>query len=90
VRALNHAVEILKEVSPTMRVSKFYETAMLCPAILNALHPVFIEADHSVDSAGPILIAFTNVDTVALHTSCLQRGGQLAAWLSSKQWAFQR
>ncbi|WP_147157208.1 hypothetical protein [Reyranella soli] len=60
-------MKVLKEVRPTLGMLSFNEAALVSTVIENALHPVAIEANNSINRAEPVPIAFAGKDAVPLH-----------------------
>ena len=44
-------LKVLKEVGPALRMLSFDEAALVCAVIENALHPISIKTDNSVNHA---------------------------------------
>jgi hypothetical protein len=49
--AFDLPLKVFKEVRPTLRMFSFDEAALVCAVIENALHPLSIEANNSVNRA---------------------------------------
>jgi hypothetical protein len=50
-RAFDLPLKVFKEVRPTLGMLSFDEAALVCAVIENALHPISIEANNSVNRA---------------------------------------
>jgi hypothetical protein len=50
-RAFDLALKVLKEVGPALGMLSFDEAALVCAVIENALHPISIKTDNSVNRA---------------------------------------
>ena len=49
--AFDLALKVLKEIGPALGMLSFDEAALVCAVIENALHPLSIEANNSVNRA---------------------------------------
>jgi hypothetical protein len=47
----DRALKVLKEVGPTLGMLSFDEATLVCTVIENALHPISIKTDNSVNHA---------------------------------------